>query len=195
MTRAIDDAEFQEHLGRLEADGYCIVPDVLDADEVAAACAALERAAAEDLAAGTAATYGPGDANQRVWALLNRGDEFVGMALHPVALRFARAQLGSDVLLSNISANITGPGGDHEIGRLHTDQGFFPEPWPQVVASNVAWFLDDFTEANGATLVVPGSHRASGTRRTTSSHRHPPGSPGRPARARWSTGGCTTPPG
>jgi ectoine hydroxylase-related dioxygenase (phytanoyl-CoA dioxygenase family) len=84
------------------------------------------------------------------------------MALDPVALRFARAQLGPDVLLSNISANITGPGGDHEIGRLHTDQGFFPEPWPQVVATNVAWFLDDFTEANGATLVVPGSHRVLG---------------------------------
>ncbi len=84
------------------------------------------------------------------------------MALDPVALRFACAQLGPDVLLSNISANITGPGGDHEIGRLHTDQGFFPEPWPQVVATNVAWFLDDFTEANGATLVVPGSHRVVG---------------------------------
>jgi ectoine hydroxylase-related dioxygenase (phytanoyl-CoA dioxygenase family) len=162
VTRAITDAEFQEHFGRLEADGYCVVPDVLDPNELSAARDALERAAAEDRATGVAATYGPGDANHRVWALLNRGDEFVRMALDPVALRFAHAQLGPDVLLSNISANVTGPGGDREIGRLHTDQGFFPEPWAPVVATNVAWFLDDFTEANGATLVVPGSHHVVG---------------------------------
>ena len=43
---------------------------------------------------------------------------------------------------------------------LHADQIFVPEPWarePQGL--NVAWCLDDFTEANGATRFVPGSHK------------------------------------
>ena len=42
---------------------------------------------------------------------------------------------------------------------VHTDDGIYPlpRPHPQVVL-NTMWALDDFTEANGATRVVPGSH-------------------------------------
>lgn len=59
-------------------------------------------------------------------------------------------------LLSNISANITGAGGGEMV--LHADQLYMPQPWSGVQGVNVAWFLDDFTEENGATCVVPGSH-------------------------------------
>lgn len=143
----------------LDDAGYCVVPDALGSDELEAARGALDRAAAEDNANGTALRYGPDGANQRLWALLNRGDEFIRLAMHPLALALVRSGLGPDIQLTNMSANITGPGGDREIGRLHTDQGFLPEPWPYQLATNVAFFLDDFTEENGATLVVPGSHK------------------------------------
>lgn len=139
--------------------GYCVVPDVVAADDLSRVSEALDRVAAEDDERGVALRYGPGGANHRMWALLNRGEEFVRLAMHPLALKIVRSCLGHDVLLSNLSANITGPGGDREIGRLHTDQGFLLEPWPYQLATNVAFFLDDFTEENGATLVVPGSHR------------------------------------
>jgi len=142
----------------LDELGYCVVPDALDDAQLAAARDALDRAAAQDDADGTALRYGPDGANQRLWALLNRGDEFIRLAMHPLALAVVRSGLGPDIQLTNLSANITGPGGDREIGRLHTDQGFLPEPWPYQLATNVAFFLDDFTEENGATLVVPGSH-------------------------------------
>jgi ectoine hydroxylase-related dioxygenase (phytanoyl-CoA dioxygenase family) len=150
--------EHQEARRALTEDGYCVVPGVLDASEVDELRDALDRAAAEDDAAGRASRYGPGEVNQRVWALLNRGDAFARLASHPLALQFVRGHLGADVLLSNLTANITAPGGDREIGRLHTDQGYLPEPWPQLLAMNVAWFVDDFTFENGATLVVPRSH-------------------------------------
>jgi ectoine hydroxylase-related dioxygenase (phytanoyl-CoA dioxygenase family) len=43
---------------------------------------------------------------------------------------------------------------------LHADQIFVPEPWAEEPQGlNVAWCLDDFTEANGATRIAPGSHR------------------------------------
>jgi ectoine hydroxylase-related dioxygenase (phytanoyl-CoA dioxygenase family) len=144
---------------KLDDDGYCMVEGVLSADELAIVRDALDRELAKDDAAGVALRYGPGDANQRIWAMLNRGEEFVRLATHPLALAIVRSGLGEDIQLSNLSANVTGPGGDHEIGRLHTDQGFLPEPWPYQLATNVAFLLDDFTEDNGATLIVPGSHK------------------------------------
>lgn len=136
-----------------------MVPDVLGPADLAVVRDALDRETARDDAAGVALRYGPGGSNQRIWALLNRGEEFVLLATHPLALAIVRSGLGPDIQLSNLSANVTGPGGDREIGRLHTDQGFLPKPWPYQLATNVAFFLDDFTEENGATLVVPASHK------------------------------------
>jgi ectoine hydroxylase-related dioxygenase (phytanoyl-CoA dioxygenase family) len=158
MAMAFDDLVASARR-QLDDVGFCVIPDALDAQDLAAVRDALDRETAADDACGEALRYGPDGANQRIWALLNRGEEFVRLAMHPLALAIVRSGLGPVVQLSNLSANITGPGGDHEIGRLHTDQGFLPEPWPYELATNVAFFLDDFTEENGATLVVPGSHK------------------------------------
>lgn len=159
MAAQVSESLLEACRRELDEVGYCVIPDALCPDELAAVRQALDRAAADDDARGVALRYGPHGANQRLWALLNRGEEFVRLAMHPLALAVVRSGLGPDIQLTNISANITGPGGDHEIGRLHTDQGFLPEPWPYQLATNVAYFLDDFTEENGATLVVPGSHK------------------------------------
>jgi ectoine hydroxylase-related dioxygenase (phytanoyl-CoA dioxygenase family) len=148
-------------IGRqLDEAGYCVVPGVLAADELETYRLALDRVLAQDAARGTALRYGPRLTNQRVWAMLNRAEAFADLALHPLALRLARMLLGIDaVLLSTMTANITRPGGDEGIGRLHTDQGYLPGPWPYKILCNVAWFLDDYTTDNGATVVVPGSHK------------------------------------
>ncbi len=159
MTAPVPQALVEACRRVLDEVGYCVVPDALDCEALESVRRALDRAAAQDDSDGTALRYGPDGANQRLWALLNRGDEFIRLALHPLALALVRSGLGPDIQLTNISANITGPGGDREIGRLHTDQGFLPQPWPFQLATNVAFFLDDFTEENGATLVVPGSHK------------------------------------
>lgn len=41
---------------------------------------------------------------------------------------------------------------------LHTDQGYVGFWTPQAVVANIAWMLDDFSEANGGTRLVPASH-------------------------------------
>ena len=100
--------------------------------------------------------YATDTTNQRVWNLPNRHPVFCALAEHPAALALVKGTLGWPALLSNISANITGPGGGEMV--LHADQLYMPQPWSGVQGINVLWCLDDFTDENGATRFVPGSH-------------------------------------
>jgi ectoine hydroxylase-related dioxygenase (phytanoyl-CoA dioxygenase family) len=100
---------------------------------------------------------GGGPPVQYVWGLIHKGQEFRELILHPVALDHARHVLGDDLLLFSYSGNAIGPGAAG--GGAHTDQIYMPADTPWPVVCNVIYMLDDFTEDNGATLVVPGSHR------------------------------------
>jgi ectoine hydroxylase-related dioxygenase (phytanoyl-CoA dioxygenase family) len=142
--------------------GLAIIPGVLGGDTLARTRDALYRAAESDRSRGREQRFGldyaHDESNQRVWNVLSRDPLFEDLAAHPVALQFVKGALGWPALLGNLSANITGPGGGEMV--LHADQIFMPEPWaaePQGL--NIAWCLDDFTEANGATRFAPGSHR------------------------------------
>lgn len=124
-----------------------------------------------------------GGCNQRVWMLVNKGKVFVNMLVHPTIRAFIDQLLGDAYLLSSHSANIVKPGS--AAMRLHTDQWWMPAPTRRErqplpvgsmtrerfdsdeilptmiaprVAVNVLWMLDAFTEENGGTHVVPGSH-------------------------------------
>jgi ectoine hydroxylase-related dioxygenase (phytanoyl-CoA dioxygenase family) len=152
----------EEGLRHLQESGVCIMTDVLAGDVLRRAREALYRAADADRTRAREQKFGldyAGDnTNQRVWNVLSRDPVFEDLAEHPTALAFVRAVLGWPALLGNISANITGPGGGEMV--LHADQIFVPEPWPAAPQGvNVAWCLDDFTEANGATRAAPASHR------------------------------------
>ncbi|MGE0486352.1 MAG: phytanoyl-CoA dioxygenase family protein [Gammaproteobacteria bacterium] len=148
-------------LADLGEHGLCVVADALDDVTLAHARMALYAAAEDDRTRGRRANgflLDRDDRNRRVWNLLNRDPLFALLAEHPLALHLVRGVLGWPALLSNISGNITGPGA--AAGVLHADQVFVPLPWPKRIQGlNVAWCIDDFTRENGATEVVPGSHR------------------------------------
>jgi len=142
--------------------GLTIIPDALDPTTLAAARDALYRAAESDAKRNRAVRfsldYAEDESNTRVWNVLSRDPVFEELAFSPIAIAYVKALLGWPALLGNISANITGPGGGEMV--LHADQIFVPEPWPAMPQGlNVAWCLDEFTEANGATRFVPGSHK------------------------------------
>jgi ectoine hydroxylase-related dioxygenase (phytanoyl-CoA dioxygenase family) len=94
--------------------------------------------------------------NQRVWMLVNKGQVFRDLVSHPVATDMMTHLLGSDFLLSSFTANIAAPGGDPMY--LHTDQLYVDFWTEKPVVANIAWMLDDFTDENGGTRLVPGSH-------------------------------------
>ncbi len=143
----------------LARDGFAVVPGALSPDEVARVRARLADVARAEREAGIDhdPKWEDGPCNQRVFDLLNKGAEFAWLAEHPVAMALMGHLLDPDFLLSSITANITGPGG-HPMG-LHYDQDYIPLPWPSFpLVANMIWMLDDFTEANGATRFIPGSH-------------------------------------
>lgn len=153
-----DDLDRAEH--DLRTHAICAITGVLDDGALGRVRSELYDAAREDVARGWARhefALDPDGSNQRVWNVLSRSPVFIDLAEHPIALRLLRSVLGWPMLLGNISANITGPGG--VAGHLHADQIFVPEPWPQdPQGANAAWCVDDFTTENGATCFVPGSH-------------------------------------
>jgi hypothetical protein len=153
-----DDVDRAEH--DLRTQGICAVTGVLRGNALRTVHADLYAAAAHDRFRGREQKflldYEHDDSNQRVWNVLSRSPVFVDLAEHPVALRLLRAVLDWPMLLGNLSANITGPGGGEMV--LHADQIFVPTPWPaEPQGANAAWCVDDFTADNGATCFVPGS--------------------------------------
>ncbi len=129
-------------------------------------------------------TAAHGGVNQRVWMLINKGRVFHQVLFQERVREVINHVLGEEYLLSSFTANIAKPGGVEM--DLHTDQWWMPSPTrpgrralpvgsitrerfdmdgdgaPQMIApaaaANVLWMLVDFTDGNGGTRVVPGSH-------------------------------------
>ena len=144
----------------LAEHGYCLIEGALAPDRLAALADRISELAALEVAEGTDYVYEDG-ANQRVWNLLNKGEIFEALAEDRLVLGLMEHLLGFGFLLSNLDANIAGPGGKPMF--LHADQSYVPPPWPPYpMVANAMWMLDDFTPENGATRVVPGSHKLKG---------------------------------
>ena len=152
VTAATLDAEATE---RLDRDGYVALPNVLSWQQVEALRARLARLlAAEGDRAGLEVHQEGG--TDRLADLVNKGSAFEPCFTDSRALACIAHVLG-EFKLSSLNSRAALPGQGHQ--GLHADWGG-PVPAGGYQVCNSIWLLDDFTTRNGATRVVPGSHRS-----------------------------------
>jgi ectoine hydroxylase-related dioxygenase (phytanoyl-CoA dioxygenase family) len=140
--------------GLLAEDGWCIVEGMLSAEEVATIHGALDEVLST-VPEGRNPFEGFG--TKRIYALFAKTRALDAAATHPLVLGVAQRVLGWHQLSAPTGIQI-GPGEAAQV--LHRDQTIYPLPadFPDVVL-NTMWAFDDFTADNGATRLVPGSHR------------------------------------
>jgi ectoine hydroxylase-related dioxygenase (phytanoyl-CoA dioxygenase family) len=143
-------------LAAVEADGYVILDGLLDE-------AQLEqiRAAVTPLLGHEGRNAFEGLRTQRLYSVLTKTRTCDALATHPRVLALLDALLLPNYLLSQLQVINIGPG---EAAQLeHYDDGLYPLPVPrEPLGAATVFALDDFTETNGATVVLPGSHRWDG---------------------------------
>ena len=137
----------------------CIIIDGLGSAEL------LDRVEAEMTPHEQANHFGPeeftGVCTKRTGALVARSPAARELVMHPTILDTTK-QLLHDA--ANFHLHLTqiisiGPGETAQ--PIHRDQwafDFFPFPTGYEVQCNTLWAITDFTDENGATRVIPGSH-------------------------------------
>jgi ectoine hydroxylase-related dioxygenase (phytanoyl-CoA dioxygenase family) len=144
----------------LERDGCCVVDRVVSRERM--------DALRQELSPWLDATRsGPDDftgrSTRRTGGLVARSKIARELVQHPLVLGTVKRVLHR---ARNFQLHLTqviaiGPGESAQ--AIHRDQwafDFFPFPNGYEVQCNTIWAMSDFTERNGATRVIPGSHRA-----------------------------------
>ena len=142
----------------VEAGGAVIVTEVLAADACSTLVAEVERVESEHNISEGQNDF-EGFHTRRIFNLISRSARFRELVIDPTMAPVIDALLGTGYLLSGTTSMKIGPEETPQL--LHADDGMItlPRPHPATLITTL-WALTEFRSDNGATHVVPGSHRA-----------------------------------
>ena len=145
------------HIAQLEERGYLIIENAIEpelCDEIVAEIARLEKSGVRSLTPNDRTGFN----TVRFFDLLNQGEVWQRVAVHPSLIPVLKGVLGDDMQLSTMGTAVIGPGEPAQV--IHRDDGLYKMPMPhRNLVCNTLWALTDFTEENGATQIVPDTHR------------------------------------
>ncbi|MGH7813252.1 MAG: phytanoyl-CoA dioxygenase family protein [Candidatus Binataceae bacterium] len=147
----------QEHLKRIDRDGYTVVENAIEAGLIDFIASELTRVERERHIVPANNAF-EGRKTTRVYNLLVYGKTFEAIPVHPAILPIVEGVLDDGLLVSTLSSISIGPG--EAAQGIHTDDILIPLDKPhRAIICNTMWALTDFTEENGATRLIPGSHK------------------------------------
>ncbi|MEC8046723.1 MAG: phytanoyl-CoA dioxygenase family protein [Pseudomonadota bacterium] len=140
LLPVVEQLGIRENCEELATNGWTILQNAVDPDFVAS----LRRAIVD--------RSRKGYANM----LLDKDEIFVAATMHPKLMAMAEFSVGRGFLLSQVAASVRHKGSPC-IG-LHADHNWLPAPFPSHnMLLTACWACDEYSEATGATLIVPGS--------------------------------------
>ena len=141
----------------VEESGYAVVTGVLSPERCAELAGEVDRVETEHRI-GVGKSDFEGFHTKRIFNLIARGPRFRDLVIHQKVLPVIGAILGDGFLLSGTTSMHISPGETSQL--LHADDGMISLPRPHVATMVTSmWALTDFSAENGATRIVPGSHR------------------------------------
>ena len=162
-----------ENLRRLKMDGFCVLEDIIPADQVDAVRedvvqtqATHHRKAEGELTKTRARGHrigARGVANLK--QIINETQSFVPYLVDQRILDIVEAVFGPHARISSTSCVINHPGNAR--GYLHADWPYnatnashLPAPYPDALLHlSSIWMLSPFSPETGGTIILPGSHR------------------------------------
>ena len=154
MTQTIAARSPARQLDELDARGFVVIPDFLSP-------ALLERVRAglaPHLRSHSGRNNFEGFQTERVYTLVGRGKVFEDIAEDPRVVALLDATLSPGYLLTASQAICIYPGETPQ--PIHYDDSFYPIPRPRPsISFSTIVAVDAFTEDNGCTEIIPGSHR------------------------------------
>jgi ectoine hydroxylase-related dioxygenase (phytanoyl-CoA dioxygenase family) len=157
----VDAETLERHVDAIARDGYTILDGAIEPALVDALAADLLRL--EDaFRVVPAGNSFEGAHTIRIYNLLAFGKLYEAIPVHAEVLPVVERVLDPGCLVSSLSSISILAGETAQ--PIHADDQLIPLTKPHVpTVCNTMWALTDFTEANGATRVVPGSHTADGS--------------------------------
>ncbi len=151
--------DVEAHVDEIDRIGYTIIEDAIDLELIDALSDVLVRLEG-DMGTVPATNAFEGTHTIRIYNLLARDRIFEEIPAHTVILPICEGVLDPGLLVSSLSSIAIGP--EESPQPIHADDQIIPLPKPHpATVCNTMWALTDFTEANGATRLVPGTHKAS----------------------------------
>jgi ectoine hydroxylase-related dioxygenase (phytanoyl-CoA dioxygenase family) len=157
MARVIEKVDRKEVRRVVEAVrevGFCVVPALILKEKAAEARDVLMRhveAEKEQLLQPSG--------HQRTLHLVTKAPIFLDLLCHPFVLSVWRHYLAPDIICSTMTANTLWPNSTEQYWHVDHPYWTLKQPYPVYPLTGQAiWMLDDFTEANGATAGIAGSH-------------------------------------
>lgn len=146
---------FEAVKAQYDADGFFVFENVLNTDQLSQIRVALSPYLDTHL---KGRNDFEGTKTNRVYAMLAKDPAFAELAIHPLALKFAEADLGPTMRLSACLAIQLHK--DETVQPWHFDDAHMQAPRPRAPwGLSAFWAIDDTTAENGATQFLRGSHK------------------------------------